>query len=166
MLAILRQVESTLPALLVDESAWQSVFADGEKPHLRRLWRQWGEYRIYLHHFSNCEEREEFPHPHPWKMAVRILEGEYIMGIGRSEKPNIVPELSYHTYRPGDCYELVEPDIWHAIRPIGSEALTIMVAGSVVYPQNRIRANKAVRELTTEERAELFARIRQHYPCS
>lgn len=163
MLKILHKAEAGLPNLLVDESAWNGVFADSEKPHLRRLWRQWGDYRLYLHHFTHCEPTEEFPHPHPWQMAVRILEGQYAMGTGRSANLDQPPILSHQTYQAGDSYQMLDADEWHAIRPLDSEALTIMVAGPVVYPQNRIKANKISRELTAEERSALFARIRRHY---
>jgi hypothetical protein len=164
MINALTLAEDDLPELLDDGSGWHGIFANAEKPFLRRLWRQWGEFRISLHHFSSCEPKEEFPHPHPWKMAVRILEGRYVMGTGRSSDPNSVPELTYINYKPGDCYELLDLDIWHAIRPLDSEALTIMVSGPVVYPQNRIRANKPVRELTPRERSTLLRRARKHYP--
>lgn len=166
MLTTLRDVESILPSLMNDESQWKSVFADTEKPHLRRLWLQLDKRRVYLHHFTSCESKEEFPHPHPWKMAVRILEGGYVMGVGHSTDLTKVPALTYTTHGPGSCYELLNADQWHAIRPLSDEALTIMVAGPVVYPQNRIRAHTAVRELTPEERAKLFNRIRKHYPSS
>ena len=164
MLKLLREVEGLLPELLTDESGWQSVFANTEKPHLRRLWRQWGKCRIYLHHFTSCESKEEFPHPHPWKMAVRILEGSYNMGTGHSSDHTVMPELTYQTYKPGDCYELIERDIWHAIRPLGDEALTIMVAGPMIYPENRIHSNTPVRRLTLEEQTSVLNRIRKHYP--
>ena len=160
MLDTLYQVERVLPELLGDEKGWNSVFADSEKPHLRRLWRQWNEYRINLHQFTACEPKEEFPHPHPWQMAVRILEGQYSMGTGISSDPNKIPMLTEHkVYNPGDCYEMLDADLWHAIRPIGEEILTIMVSGPPIFPQNRKRANKAVRELYPEERSRLFEKI-------
>lgn len=164
MLEVLKKAEAVLPELLGDDASWHGVFADTEKPYLRRLWRQWGENRIYLHHFSSCEPREEFPHPHPWQMAVRILKGEYVMGVGTSSDLSIVPTLEYSVFHPGDSYELLGPDKWHAIRPLKEESLSLMVAGPVMYPQNRIRSNKIARELTDDERAALFTQIREYYP--
>ncbi|HEU5114151.1 MAG TPA: hypothetical protein VFT82_00095 [Candidatus Paceibacterota bacterium] len=164
MIEILKKVESSLPALLADQSAWKGIYADSEKPHLSRLWRQWGEYRINLHHFTECEAIEEFPHPHPWQMAVRILEGNYLMGLGKGSNPDIPPALCYQEYKPGDCYEMLDADEWHAIRPLGGEALTIMVSGPPIYEVNKSRSNKPSRELSPEERQRLFERIRVHYP--
>lgn len=166
MIHVLKTIESILPTLLAEESAWKGLYADSEKPHLHRLWRQWYQYRINLHHFTTCEPKEEFPHPHPWKMAVRILEGHYSMGLGRGSDLAVPPTLTYKEYRPGDCYEMLDMDEWHAIRPLGNEALTIMVSGPPVYEQNKVHSNKPSRELTSTECSELFERIRAHYPLS
>jgi hypothetical protein len=163
MISVLMHVESILPILLSDQSIWKGLYADSEKPHLKRLWRQWGEYRINLHHFTACEPKEEFPHPHPWQMAVRILEGRYVMGHGRGNDLRVPPVLVYREFGPGDCYEMLDENEWHAIRPIGGEALTIMVSGPAIYKQNRVHSNMPSRELTPLERAELFARMRVHY---
>ncbi len=164
MLNILKAVESVLPELLREASSWKGLYADSEKPHLKRLWRQWNEYRVNLHHFTACEPEEEFPHPHPWQMAVRILEGNYVMGLGKSSDLTVVPPLTYRNYNPGDCYEMLGSDEWHAIRPLGDEALTIMVSGPPLFEQNKVHSNRAARELTSAERADLLARIRTHYP--
>lgn len=163
MLPILKEVESILPSLLVDEG-WNSVFADTEKPHLRRLWRPYGPHRINLHHFSECEPSEEFPHPHPWQMAVRILEGSYSMSIGRSSDPNVLPiKFEQKIFRPGDSYEMLDADEWHALRPLGTEVLSLMVSGPPIYPQNRKRANTPVRELFPDERQVILERFKRHY---
>ncbi len=106
---------------------------------------------------------EEFPHPHPWAMAVHILEGTYSMGLGRGSNLDVPPALTYREYKVGDYYEMLGADEWHAIRPLGSEAVTIMVSGPPVYPENRARSNKPTRELTSLERSELFKRFRSQY---
>lgn len=164
MICVLKTVETILPVLLADESLWRGLYADSEKPYLKRLWLQWYQYRINLHHFTACASTEEFPHPHPWQMAVRILEGNYSMGLGRGQDLVMPPKLTYKKYEPGDCYEMLEVDEWHAIRPLGDEALTIMVSGPVIYGDNKIRSNKPSRDLTMVERTELFTRIKSHYP--
>lgn len=164
MIHVLKTIESILPELLTEEKEWKGIFADSEKPHLKRLWRQWYQYRINLHHFTSCGSKEEFPHPHPWEMAVRILEGIYMMGLGRGSNLQSPPALIYTEYRPGDCYEMLGADEWHAIRPLGDQALTIMVSGPPIYEQNKVHSNKPSRELTFDERSELFGKIRNHYP--
>lgn len=156
--------EIMLPSWLVEEAEWQGVFANSKKPHLRRLWRPLKNHRVNLHHFTACEPEEEFPHPHPWQMKVRILEGRYVIGLGRSSRVDQPPKLEYITLGPGDCYEMLDADQWHAIRPLGPEALTLMVAGPPIYPQNRIPANELDRKLTPAERLDLLLRVRKHYP--
>jgi hypothetical protein len=164
MIDVLKTIESILPTLLAEESTWKGLYADSAKPHLQRLWRLWYQYRINLHYFTACGSEEEFPHPHPWKMAVRILEGNYLMGIGRGSNPEVPPVLTYKEYKPGDCYEMLGADEWHAIRPLGDEALTIMVSGPAVYSENKVWSNKPSRDLTSSERSVLFERIKSHYP--
>lgn len=165
MIDVLTAIERELPTLLNDQDGWKGLYADSEKPHLKRLWRPWNEYRINLHHFTACQDTEEFPHPHPWKMVVRILEGTYLMGLGRASDLLTPPKMIYKKYYPGEYYEMLEEDEWHAIRPLGAEALTIMVSGPPIYQRNKMLGNKPSRELNLEERSELFKRIRVHYPA-
>jgi hypothetical protein len=167
MIHVLQTIESFMPALLKEESEWKGIYADSKKPHLRRLWRQWYQYRINLHYFTECAAEEEFPHPHPWKMAVRVLEGDYLMGLGvDTTSLHIVPELSYTRFKAGDYYEMLDEDEWHAIRPLGHEALTVMVSGPVIYEKNRVHSNSTSRELSQAERGHLFEKIKFHYPFS
>lgn len=95
MLNVLLQAEAALPALLTDEAGLIGLYADSERPALRRLWRQLGEYRAYLHRFN----------------------------------------------------------------PLYS----LMVAGPVEWPENRVRGNAPARELFPGERADLFAFFRGRY---
>lgn len=82
MLEILHLAERASPKLLLDRDGWTGIYADAEKPYLRRLWRQWGAYRINLHFFEGLAPDEEaFQHPHPWLFAVRIHEGRYLMDV-------------------------------------------------------------------------------------
>ncbi len=158
--------ERILPELLKDEAAWTGVYADAEKPVLRRLWRQWGKYRICLHSFEPCEASEAFSHPHPWKFAIRILKGRYEMTVGSSSDPGKVPPTVVRMiFEPGSVYEMCHEDGFHAARPIGRRSYSLMVASPKIWDRNRLRANKIVRPLTTGERAELFAFFRTRYPA-
>lgn len=167
MLDVLFTAERALPELLKDEAGWSSVYADTEKPALQRLWRQWGEHRIYLHRFETCTPEEAFLHPHPWKFAIRLLKGRYEMSIGASNDPHREPETVVRMImEPGSCYEMAHPHGWHAIRPVDEETYSLMVAGPPVYPQNRIPANTPVRELMPEERRMLFDFFASKYPTT
>ena len=88
------------------------------------------------------------------------------MGLGQGSDLKVAPVLTYKEYKPGDYYEMLGADEWHAIRPLGDEALTIMVSGRTVYGQNKVHSNKPSRELTFGERSELVERIKVHYPLS
>lgn len=155
MLNELFKIERELPTLLREKEAWTGLFADTEKPHLRRLWRQWGKNRIYLHHFSGCSEQDVFWHPHPWKMAVRSF-SRYDQLLGaRDELGNLIV-VARTIMEPGSCYEMTNRWGEHAIRPDGPEAWSLMIAGPVLWPENRRVANTPVRELTQTEREKIF----------
>ncbi len=55
MLEILNGFRSNLATLLQNESAWNSLNIDYEKPNVHRLWRQIGEYRLNLQRIFPCE---------------------------------------------------------------------------------------------------------------
>ncbi len=164
MLSILSQIEMALPALLQDEAAWHGLFADSEQPHLHRLWRQWGEYRISLHHFSECCEGQEFWHPHPWKMAVRVLKGRYEHRVGFVCETGENIEVARSIMEPGSCYEMVSPRGAHAILPIDNDVWSVMVSGPVVWNKNRRVGNTPSRELNEQERREMFTVFRTYFP--
>ena len=165
MIDKLLEAERLLPEMLKDESAWIGVYADSERPVLSRLWRQWGENRIYLHAFDPCEAHEAFAHKHPWKFAIRIVDGIYEMTVGATSDPMIVlPVAARMIFTAGSVYEMCDEDAFHAARPIGGRSHSLMVAGPKLWDKNRVRANKIVRALTPPERARLFAFFRDAYP--
>ena len=165
MLKALYEAERVLPRMLKSVEGWTGLYADTVKPALTRVWRQWGENRIYLHSFGPCGQDEVFPHPHPWDSAIRTW-GEYEMGVGYGADPETPPAMfAEMAFTPGSAYALVGPNAWHWVRPKGSGSDSVMVAGPPVYQQNRIRANTPVRGLTeTEIRAQL-ERFKRYYPA-
>jgi hypothetical protein len=48
MLDVLAQLEQALPAMLMDESIWRSLYVDYHPPTVERLWTPWREYRAFL----------------------------------------------------------------------------------------------------------------------
>lgn len=165
MLKVLYGFETLLPELLFDEEGWKGVHVDSLLPELRRLWRQLGEYRIYLHRFTPCEQGDEFLHPHPWPMAVRILSGAYEMRLGAGADPHApAPIVATVVMGPGCVYEMTLPEGQHAVRPLGAEPIySFMVAGPAVWAQNRIPPPVPPREPVAEDRAEMFAFFRRAY---
>lgn len=167
MLDILQFMELVLPVLLDDPSGWESLYADSERPVLRRLWRQFGEYRIYLHRFDPCGAAEAFLHPHPWKFAVRVVRGAYEMSVSTGNDPSRPPaEASAKILmQPGSAYEMTCSRAFHAIRPSGAETVySVMVAGDVCFPENRVIGNAPSRPLTEAERMDIIVTLRAHYP--
>lgn len=128
MLAVLEEALERLPAWLQD-GAWESLDIDYHPPRVERLYRPWGERRVYLHALHPCAESEALFHPHPWPSAMRVLEGRYEMGLGHGagEQP---PPIAARLVAEGPMsYEMTDPDAWHYVRPLGGLAWTVMVTG-------------------------------------
>jgi len=164
MLNVLFAAEREMPDLLADESAWTGLYADSERPALTRLWRQWGEYRVYLHAFDPCEADEVFCHPHPWAFAVRIHAGTYEMSVSHGAEGREPDEVVKMILAAGSCYEMTCRSGLHGVRPVGTRCLSLMVAGPVIWPEHRIVANTPTRDLHSYERAHLFTYFRSRYP--
>jgi hypothetical protein len=165
MLDILNAVEIDLPDLLQDESTWMSLYVDYHPPVVERLWRPWGVYRVSLPRIHPCEPGEALFHPHPWPSAMRILAGEYEMAVGYG-KGEAVPPVAALMIAAGDFrYEMTDPDAWHYVRPLEHPTMSLMVTG-LPWDRPSPKSSKALRPLTAEEQALLFAFCRERYPRS
>lgn len=144
-LEILRQADELWP-LLIEESLdrWTTLDIDYDTPRVERLWRTMeyrmvGDsissvsppmaYRLYLHRIHPCDKG--LWHPHPWPSAVKVLSGRYEMGVGEGISKHDPPPSATLVLTPGSEYEMVHPDGWHYVRPLGPEpSLSIMVSGA------------------------------------
>jgi mannose-6-phosphate isomerase-like protein (cupin superfamily) len=123
-------VSGRLGEMLNDGQPWKSVDVTYDKPRVRRLWRPDGENRVCLHLIEPCGADEPFFHPHPWPSAMVVLSGCYEMRVGygpRSGQPP--PRSSPIILSQGSCYEMVDPDEWHSVRPLGEQSLSVMLSG-------------------------------------
>jgi hypothetical protein len=129
MLEILHRVEEDMPRLLVDESEWQGLRIDYEKPVVERLWRQISGFRISLHRIHPCGEDEALFHPHPWPSAMRIVDGSYRMpwGYGAGEIAPLVSNIT--VYSTGSEYAMTDRDEWHSVQPLDRPSLSLMITG-------------------------------------
>lgn len=162
MLARLAEAERVLPELLRDEAGWTGLFVDYERPFVERLWRPWGEFRLNLHRIHPCEAGAALWHPHPWPSAMRIYDHPYEMLVGYGSGEAIPATAVRLVLAPGSTYEMVEPDGWHAVRPLKAPVHTLMVTGK---PWNRPspKSGKPLAALTWEQREELLEFFRGRY---
>ncbi len=134
-----------------EEERWQSMYINYHQPYVMRLWRPWGnDLRIYLHKIYPCTRDKALLHPHPWPSAMKVVSGQYEMGVGYgagNEAPKIASTL---TLPAGATYEMTDPDAWHYVRPIGGPAYSLMITGR---PWNRESPGSGLetRRLTDEE---------------
>lgn len=165
MFTVLEQVEQELPQLLMEEEGWHSLHVTHDHPHVERLWRQWGNFRIYLHRIHPCKHREALYHPHPWPQVVRVLGGAYEMGIGYGRGMRKPPIACTTVVRRGFAYKMTSPNGWHYIRPIGARVLSVMVTG-VPWKRESPRSSTPLAPLSLETKRELLNLFRRHYPGS
>ncbi|MDB5258936.1 MAG: hypothetical protein JWO73_144 [Candidatus Taylorbacteria bacterium] len=156
MLEVLFQIEKRLPELMADRQAWQSVFVDYHAPFVERLWRQVGEHRIFLHRIHPCERSEALFHPHPWPSAMRIVRGTYEMAVGYGKGMEPPPIASTLVMSEGSAYEMVDPDGWHYVRPLGGATLSFMITG-VPWKRESHKSTKALQPLRPEVEEELLS---------
>jgi hypothetical protein len=158
MLEILHRAELALPSML-DSAAWRSIDVNYEPPRVERLWAPFESvYRLSLHRIHPCASA--LFHPHPWPSAVRVLEGSYEMAVGYGrESP---PEAARLVLAPGSEYEMVDPDAWHSVRPLGAATISIMVTG-LPWPRPSPGKDQAFGPLTYSEQKSLINAIKKHY---
>ncbi|VTR95365.1 Uncharacterized protein OS=endosymbiont of Acanthamoeba sp. UWC8 GN=I862_04430 PE=4 SV=1 [Gemmata massiliana] len=160
MLSALADVLESLPALLDDPTAWDSLIVNRRKPTTYRVFRYLPDgLRISLHKFDPCATHEA--HPHPWPGAFALLEGSYRMWVGftpdlESREPITVTET---VLTAGSRYEIIEPRTWHSVTPL-KECWTVMVNGLPWKERAHVRAPTTFgKDLEKMPRDELTAHL-------
>jgi hypothetical protein len=162
MLEELYQLEKDLPNHLEDESCWNSLYVDYHKPYVKRLWKQVGDSRIFLHQIFPCDRSESLLHPHPWPSAMKVIGGTYEMGVGYSET-NEVPVIASTLILPiNSYYEMLDINSWHYVRPLDKPSFSLMITGK---PWNREspKSNYKMRELDQSEKRIIFDEFKKLY---
>lgn len=162
MLNKILNIEKQLPQLLENKDNWQSVYVDYHKPFVKRLWKQEGDLRIYLHQIFPCEKEESLLHPHPWPSAMKVISGFYEMGVGYSDTNKepiiastlILPENSY--------YEMVDINSWHYVRPLENPSFSLMITG-VPWKRESPKSSYPLRELQEDEKLIIFQEFERYY---
>jgi hypothetical protein len=165
MLDVLTQLEQSLPAMLLDESIWHSLYVDYHPPTVERLWAPWRECRAFLHRIHPCERGQALFHPRPWPSAMRVLEGEYEMAVGFGPGMVAPPVAALMVSRGDFRYEMTHPDSWHYVRPLAEPTLSVMVTGKP-WDRESPRSSKPLRPLHAEQAAELLRLFRARYPSA
>lgn len=166
-LKILYSVEETLPSLLEDEAGWNSVDVNYHPPRVERVWRQQGDYRIYLHRIHPPKETDNVLfHPHPWPSSMRILHGVYKMpiGFGPTDQP-APPVAATLILTENSVYEMVNPNGWHAVSPVGGITYSLMVAGRP-WACRENKSGLVLNELSREARRSILSFFRIRYSAN
>lgn len=158
MIENLKQIEDKmLLDLLIQQNKWNTVFINDKKPITERCWIQLGNYRLNLHFIHKCEVSNDLYHSNDCPSAMHILSGKYEMGLalnhccGHKEMELVrsgnggtlkyigIEEGSKHLmYIKEICklemngdnyYEMLDPNGWHYVRPMGDVCATIVLTG-------------------------------------
>ena len=131
MIELLKRMLPEIHESLLNDSDWDSLIINRRKPWTYRVFRQFGDYRVCLHGFHECDSDEAFIHPHPWTGAFLLLEGSYVqkLGFSQTKEKDSVPEFFYRevleTY---SSYEILDQRIWHSVQPL-TRCYTVMLNG-------------------------------------
>lgn len=164
MLDKLYYFQSILGTLLHSGTEWNTLDINYERPHVKRVWRQIGDFRINLHEIIPCDPTVTFFHPHRVPSAMKIESGRYGMDIGYG--PGLIdPGKMMKVILPaGSYYEMTDPDSWHSVYPIDEPVMSLMVTGK---PWDRLmpKSNKIqLSSLTDETRDGILNFFRKRYP--
>lgn len=165
MLDTLHHIEGLLPDLLRSADGWRSLDVDYHPPRVERVYRDLDGVRVYLHVIHPCERSEALFHPHPWPSAMRVLAGRYEMGVGTGSG-EMAPRAAATIVAEGPFeYEMVDPDGWHWVRPVGGPSLSVMVTGA---PWGRWspKSETPLQPLPIERTREILATFARHYPSA
>jgi len=162
VLQLLYEVEDRLWEFLGDPSQWQSVYVDYHPPFVERLWRQYGDNRIYLHRIHPCRPEEALFHPHPWPSAMRVCDGSYEMAVGYSSETEAPPVVAKETLVGGFAYEMTDENAWHSVRPLGRPSMSLMVTGKP-WSRSSPKSGKSLLPFTEKQSKRLFAFFREYY---
>jgi len=77
---VMREVLKELDAESFETApeVWDSLIVNRRKPHTYRASRMYGDWRICLHRFDHCSEKQAFRHPHPWPGGFFVLGGQRV----------------------------------------------------------------------------------------
>ena len=156
LLDALHAAERIWPHLLETwPERWTTLDVDYEPPRVERIWCQVGAHRVQLHRIHPCD-RALF-HPHPWPSAVKVLSGRCEMGLGHSADLLDPPEVATCILSAGSEYEMLDPDGWHYVRPLGRPSLSIMVTAApwpLRHPAEK-RPQKKLEPLSEDDKRSL-----------
>lgn len=162
MLNKILNIEKQLPQLLENKDNWHSVYVDYHKPFVKRLWKQEGDFRIYLHQIFPCEKEESLLHPHPWPSAMKVISGFYEMGVGYSDT-NKEPIIASTLILPKNSYyEMVDVNSWHYVRPLDKPSFSLMITGTP-WKRESPKSPYPLRELYEDEKLIIFQEFEKHY---
>ena len=163
MLLLLEEAERELPTLLAEGQGWHSLNVDYHPPFVERLWRPYGEGRLYLHRIHPCLPSAALFHPHPWPSAMRVVEGRYEMAVGYGPGMNHPPVAATMILTRGSAYEMDKPDSWHYVRPLDKPTLSVMVTGKL-WDREAPKSDKPLSPLHPVVIGELFSLFQKYYP--
>ncbi len=162
MINELKSLLPYVPDFLKKEEQWGSLLINKYPPVIHRLSFKISETRtLLLHKLFNTKDEKALMHSHSWPFALKLLKGEYEMGVGFSKNREEVPKSIFTSFvKTGDFYEMLTPDIWHYTKPTKETDFSC----SVMLIGERSRERKAENNLplSLAQKKEMFDWFKKH----
>ena len=152
MLNVLSEVLADIHVLLGDWNDWHTVDIDTAPPRIEQASRQFkDDYKLCIHRIHPCTTTNALYQPHPWPCAGVVCYGQCEMIVGYGDPKGPPPPISHRfILKRGSRYEMTDPNAWHAIAPIKTPVLSLVVRGLSYDPAHKWEHNQ-LRTLTKEE---------------
>lgn len=161
----LREAEGQILTLLEDEDAWESLDINYHPPFVERLWRPWGDFRLFLHRIFPCPPEDALFHRHPWPSAIRVINGQYEMGFAYGEGPGegaAPPAAARMIFTGGSAYEMTDALAWHYVAPLDKPSLSLMLTGDR-WGKGSHKPDYRLSPLQPQTKTELLSLFREYY---
>lgn len=160
-------VEGRMPEMLAMRQRWHGIKIP-EDGGLLRLSFALDKLRVCLHRIPPCPEGKSVFHYHQWPCIIRILEGDYEMGVGSgpASTGGSPPVVCRMEAGPGFVYEMPHQEGWHYVRPRSQKPTwSLMIMGDGWRQRPGIAEHLSCEPLTDVETNDMFEKFGLFYPA-
>lgn len=133
MLDVLQEVENGVLAELLTDNSHREIeyYTWYGRSFMERVLYRWGDYEIHLNKLLPIPRESVVYHFHPWPCILKILDGEYEMGLGFGPRRAKEPPISgrFFNMMPGNVYEMPHRNGWHYVWPSKGPVKTLFICG-------------------------------------
>lgn len=166
------EVRAQLSALIRERDRWKDVTIN-TMPITNRLYTDIGkDFRVFLHRLDPSPgKRPAHLHYHQWPSIMHVHENGYRQQLAFGAPKDGTPKIAFETdIVPGTTYEMIDPNVWHAVILDKPSWSTMMVDLSRVQlwgnsvPATSFTSKIKMPNMDAGLRDEMFKKFEQFYP--